>query len=171
MLIGKTVAVIISGALILGTAGCAQTHMQHPVSETHASERVGLDAPGFDAKLFMAVSQALKAGVPAAQIEPQLKAAQQNIAVVSARAGGDSRDIIRFLLDTVVEEYSVAVQNGSVSDPGEYQDAFGFTKVAIDRAHNLHGPVKDNALTQLNALLNAWPKHLFRQRILRVSAP
>ncbi len=141
-----------------GEPDMAAKHLEHPVSETHASERVGLDALGFDAQVFISVSKALRSGVPASQIEPQLISAQQNLTLVSARAGGDTREIIRFLLDTIVEEYAIGVQNGAVTDPGEYQDAFGFTVVAIRHANSLQDPAKSKVLTRLNALLSAWPQ-------------
>ncbi len=134
----------------------AAKHLLHPVSETHAAERVGLDKLGFDGALFEKVSAALDAGVPAAEIEPQLKAAQQNLAAVAAKAGGDSADLINFLLDTIVEEYSIGVNGTEVTDPGEYQDAFGFTVVAIAHAANLPEPAKSDAGYELQILLSVW---------------
>ncbi len=139
-----------------GEPKMAAKHLLHPVSETHAAERVGLDKLGFNAALFEVVSKALDTGIPAAEIEPQLKAAQENLAEVAAKAGGDPADIINFLLDTIVEEYSIGVSGTKVTDPGEYQDAFGFTVVAIAHAADLPEPANSDAGYELQILLAAW---------------
>lgn len=54
-------------------------YLLHPVSETHQSERKGLDALGFEASLFETVSKALKQGPAASEVEPQLLAAEANL--------------------------------------------------------------------------------------------
>lgn len=136
----------------------AAPHLLHPVSETHEAERAGLDALGFDASLFEVVSQALDEGRPASEIEPQLAAAEANLAMVAAKAGGDPVEIIRYLMDVIVEEYSIAITDGRVSDAGEYQDAYGFAVVAMHRAQSLSAPKQlavEAALTELIAL---WPE-------------
>ncbi len=140
-----------------GEPEMAARHLLHPVSETHATERVGLAALGFDAELFVAVSTALENDVPAADIEPQLLAAQANLKDVAAKAGGDPIEIIGFLMDTVLEEYAIGVSGGKVTDPGEYQDAFGFTQVALLHAAGMNtasGPALVAALDELRA---CWP--------------
>ncbi|MEO0576907.1 MAG: hypothetical protein AAF004_15730 [Pseudomonadota bacterium] len=141
-----------------GEPRMAAKHLLHPVSETHAGERVGLDALGFDGALFTDVSDALDAGVAAADVEPQLLAAQANLTSVAARAGGDTREIIFFLMDTVVEEYAIGVRDGVVADMGEYQDAFGFTRVALSHAQTLPDDIRADVQTRLTTLLSAWPE-------------
>lgn len=140
-----------------GESAMAAKHLLHPVSETHAAERIGLDALGFDGDLFTTVADALDKHIPAQQIEPLLLAAEQNLASVAARAGGDVREIIAFLMDTVAEEYAIGVRDGVVSDPGEYQDAFGFTRVAIARSSALNDAVRSSVQMRLAALLEIWP--------------
>ena len=141
-----------------GEPEMAASHLLHPVSETHEAEREGLDALGFDGSLFEAVSRALEEGRPAAEIEPQLQAAEANLALIAGKAGGDPADIISYLMDTVVEEYTIAITDGAVSDPGEYQDAFGFTVVAKDRARSLEEPFRTNTVAALEVLLGFWPE-------------
>ena len=104
----------------------------HPVSETHESERAGLDKLGFDPAPFERVSAALEAGKTASEIEADLKAAEGNLATMRKAAGGDAAELIRYLMGVTVDEYSVAVTNGTVSDAAEYQDAWGFVMVAKD---------------------------------------
>lgn len=139
-----------------GEPGMAARHLLHPVSETHAAEREGLDQLGFDGALFEEVSKALEADRPASEIEPQLRAAEENLAMVADRAGGDTAEIIRYLMDVVAEEYTIAITDGQVSDPGEYQDAYGFTVVAKDRALTLDTPPA-GLIEELDALLALWP--------------
>ena len=134
-----------------GEPEMAAPHLLHPVSETHASEREGLDAYGFDATLFEAVSKALEEGRPASEIEPQLKAAEENLQLVAERVGGNTSEIINFLLDKIIEEYDIAITDGAVSDPGEYQDAYGFAVVARNKT------TSENVHAELNNLIKLWP--------------
>ena len=138
-----------------GVPEMAAPHLLHPVSETHASERVGLDALGFDGSLFEAVSVALEQGRPASELEPQLRAAEANLAMLATKAGGDPVEIINYLLDTILEEYAIGVSAGRVTDIGEYQDAFGFTVVAIDQSESLARSAQVSAALQ--ELLSMWP--------------
>jgi hypothetical protein len=117
-----------------------------------------LDALGFDGALFETVSEALEKGQAASEIEPQLRAAEANLDLVTEKAGGNSVTIIQFLMETVVDEYRVAITDGNVSDPGEYQDAYGFTVVALDEAAKLKNPYRDDAVQALNTLLASWPE-------------
>lgn len=135
----------------------AAPHLLHPVSETHQSERKGLDALGFEASLFEVVSEALEQGRPASEIEPQLIAAEDNLNVVAKKAGGDPVSIINFLMDTIDEEYAIAITDGVVSDAGEYQDAFGFAYVAKNQALRLGPTYRDAVLTEIDSLISFWP--------------
>ena len=140
-----------------GEADAAAPHLLHPVSETHEAERAGLADLGFDATPFEAVSAALEAGEPASEIEPQLEAAEANLREVRSRAAGDTASLIRFLMETATEEYTIAVNDGLVTDPGEYQDAWGFAVVAKELAANLDAPHADDVRSEIDALLGLWP--------------
>jgi len=130
----------------------------HPVSETHASERAGIDALGFEPAVFEAVSKALADGRPAAELEPQLKQAEANMGLMRTKAGGDAKSIIEYLMGTVVEEYGVGVTEGKISDPGEYQDAFGFSVVALKLAQQIKDPKAADLTKELEALVAMWPE-------------
>lgn len=132
-------------------------YLLHPVSETHQSERKGLNALGFEASLFEIVSEALKQGRAASEVEPQLLAAEVNLDAMAQKAGGDPADIIAFLMDTIDEEYAIAITDGIVSDPGEYQDAFGFAHVAKHHANSLTPNNRDAVLKEIDALIALWP--------------
>ncbi|MEL6362255.1 MAG: hypothetical protein AAFR21_14355 [Pseudomonadota bacterium] len=140
-----------------GEPGMAAKHLLHPVSETHAAERAGLDELGFRAELFEAVSKALDEGLAASEIEPQLQAAEANLAGVAEKAGGDPVEIITFLMNTINEEYAVGVTDGAVTDPGEYQDAYGFAIVARDRAVAFEGEAGESVRAEIETLIGLWP--------------
>lgn len=150
----------VEAGLALFRAGApdqAAKHLLHPVSETHEAERAGIDALGFDQAIFLAVSEALEQGRPADEIEPQLAAADANMALMQQNAGGDPADIISYLMDTVFEEYRIGVTDGAITDPGEYQDAYGFTVVALDIASRMEGQNTGRLITELETLLAMWP--------------
>ncbi|MEM9939633.1 MAG: hypothetical protein AAF768_12340 [Pseudomonadota bacterium] len=150
----------VQAGLALYKAGApdqAAPHLLHPVSETHAEERAGIDALGFDQSLFEAVSAALEEGKPASEIEPLLEAAQANISLLMTNAGGDPANVIAFLMDTVVEEYQIGVTDGLITDPGEYQDAFGFVVTALEIAESVEGDTATRVISELETLLAMWP--------------
>lgn len=150
----------VEAGLALFRAGApdqAAKHLLHPVSETHETERAGIDALGFEQDIFIQVSEALEQGRPADEIEPQLAAAEANMALMQQNAGGDPVDVIGYLMDTVFEEYRIGVTDGVITDPGEYQDAYGFTVVALDIAGRMEGQNTDRLIAELEALLALWP--------------
>lgn len=139
-----------------GETEAAARHMRHPVDEPHASEREGLEALGFDPAPYQAVAAALEAGEAASAVEPQLAAAEANLAAMREAAGGEAAAQIRYLMDTAVAEYTAAVKDGKITDPGEYQDAWGFVKVANDIAIGLPGPKGASVRQTLGTMLGLW---------------
>ena len=145
-----------------GFADQASIHLLHPVSETLESERAGLDALGFDAAPFERVSAALAAGSPASEIEPDLVAAEENLRLVNDAAAGDPGDVITFLLDTTLDEYRIGVTDGVVTDPGEYQDAWGFVQVASELAASFgrDEPEAIELQNEIQKLAELWPARI-----------
>ena len=139
-----------------GEPEMAAPHLLHPVSETHAAERKGIDALGFDGELFEAVSDALASGKAASEIEMQLLAAEANLDAVAKEAGGDTVEIIKFLMGTIIEEYSAGVSDGKIVEAGEFQDAYGFAVVASDRASSIEGDAGTRVRKELRALIGLW---------------
>ena len=140
-----------------GETEMAAKHLLHPVSETHIEERAGLEELGFDQALYETVSAALDADQPAAEIEPQLAAAEANLAAISERAGGDTVETIEFLLKTIIDEYRIGVPADAIVDAGEYQDAYGFAVVARKHATSFEGAAGLNVREQLDNLIDLWP--------------
>ena len=139
-----------------GEPEMAASHLLHPVSETHASEREGIEALGFEKALFETVSAALDVGKPASEIEPQLRAAEANLKAVTQQAGGDTAEIIKFLMETLVEEYTIGVPNDKIEVEDEYQDAYGFAVVALARAEAIEGDAGARVRAELETLLGLW---------------
>ena len=61
-------------------------------------------------------------------------------------------------MGTVGDEYGVGVEAGKITDPGEYQDAFGFSVVALKMAGRIEDPKAAVLTTELEALVALWPK-------------
>jgi hypothetical protein len=134
----------------------AAPHLLHPVSETHMSERVGLKDLGFDEATFVLISAALDAGKTAKELSPILIQAEANLAMIAAKAGGSHYEIVQFLLKTITEEYTIAVSEGTITDIGEYQDAFGFRLVASDHAQYLSAAAGAWLVEDLENLGSLW---------------
>ena len=136
----------------------AAQHLMHPVSEMHQAERAGIDALGFNPEVFKSVSKAMYEGKPASDIEPMLTEAEENIALLQKNAGGDLNEIISFLMETVVEEYSAGVSDGKIVESGEYQDAFGFSIVALKISKRMEGDKSAQLIKELIKLVDMWPE-------------
>jgi hypothetical protein len=140
----------------LGEMEMAAPHLLHPISEMHKAERVGLQELGLDVVSFVAVSAALEARRASFEIEPLLNLADSNLQMLADRAGGDSLKIIMFLLELIIQEYSIAVNDGKITDVGEYQDAFGFHLVALMHAKHLPATIRSGAEKSLSNLGDLW---------------
>ncbi|WP_300377429.1 hypothetical protein [Henriciella sp.] len=151
----------VEAGLALYRAGApeqAAPHLMHPVSETHAAERQGLDELGFKGDLFVGISEALENGTESSEIEGELGEAEDNLAMLADKAGGSTPDILNFLLDTTLAEYRIGVVDGEISNAAEYADAFGFVKVASDYAGDLEGDAGEAVREELQALQALWPE-------------
>lgn len=136
----------------------AAQHLLHPVSETHQAERAGIDSLGFKADLFKSVSKALDAGRPATEIEPMLVEAEENITLLQKNSGGDVAELITFLMEKVDEEYNAGVSDGMIVEAGEYQDAFGFSIVALKMAKRMEGEKATSLVEEASKLVSMWPE-------------
>jgi hypothetical protein len=136
----------------------AAQHLLHPVSETHQAERAGIDSLGFKPDLFKSVSKALDAGRPASEIEPMLVEAEENITLLQKNSGGDVVELITFLMEKVDEEYNAGVSEGMIVEAGEYQDAFGFSIVALKMAKRMEGDKAASLIEEASKLVSMWPE-------------
>ncbi len=139
-----------------GAPGEAAPHLLHPVSETHADERAGLDALGFKPEVFEQVSAALEAGKPAEEIEPLLAEAEANLKAMREAAGGTPKELIEYLMKTTADEFDAGVDNGEIVNAGEFQDAYGFAVVARDIASAQDPAVYGDLKLELDLLVLMW---------------
>ena len=89
----------------------------------------------------------------------QLQEAEANTDLLRVNAGGDPQEIIAYLMETVIEEYSIGVTDGLITDPGEYQDAYGFSVVAGKTASQLPAESSGPTIEAINALIALWPEN------------
>ena len=80
------------------------------------------------------------------------------MALLQKNAGGKPHEIIQYLMETVVEEYSIGVKDGAITDPGEYQDAYGFSVVSLQIAKQVEGEASKRTVERLEALVAMWPE-------------
>ena len=135
----------------------AAPHLLHPISETHKKEREGLQEMGLDVVTFVLVSTALEAKRPAVEIEPFLKKAEDNLKSLALKVEGNPETQIRFLLDQINREYSIGVQDGEITDIGEFQDAFGFAFTAKTIAEQSSLKNKTLLIAAIDELMKCWP--------------
>ncbi len=141
----------------LGELQMAAKHLLHPISETHKEERVGLEKLGLKKHVFEQVSESLRQNVAATKISKLLDEAASNLNDLAAKVDGESDRIIVFLLETVLDEYSIAVsEERKILELGEYQDAWGFIKVARSHASKVTIEDKDSLKSQLKDLHLLW---------------
>jgi hypothetical protein len=100
---------------------------------------------------------AMDGGKPASEIEPMLTEAEENITLLQKNAGGDLSEIILFLMETVVEEYSAGVRDGKIVESGEYQDAYGFSVVALKMSKRMESDKAAQLIAESIKLVDMWP--------------
>lgn len=154
-----------------GAFEMADRHMKHPHDELYAELEPAFAARGLTG--FADELTALADGVEGRQSVDRVDAAYVTVVAAIDRLTGtgaepsrEARDVaqvIANLIRTAADEYAVGVQDNRVVEPQEYQDAWGFTQVAIEQAGGLAkrgGPVGDVAAdieTRIESLAPAWP--------------
>lgn len=154
-----------------GAVAAADVHMKHPHDELYAELAPALEArglPGFADELT-ALAAAVEGRQPIDRVDAALAAANAAIDRVAgidadpARASAQVVQVIASLMRHAADEYAVGVQGATVVEPQEYQDAWGFTQIALEQTDRLAarggaaGQTAAGIRTQLEALAPAWP--------------
>ena len=85
--------------------------------------------------------------------------ANENLEFLTEEAKGQPEEIIIFLLKTANKEYMVAIEDNEIIEVGEYQDAWGFIKVALQQTARIDNKKESEALkTKLLQLHKNWSK-------------
>ena len=138
---------LIRGHLAVGHAlysndlpGLAETHMKHPREEIYATVEGAFKPRGCDG--FGDNLSALTAAVVGRESKANVDAvyAELTNAIATCEQGADTSDpkvavtVIENLLRTAGIEYEIGVVDGKMNNLHEYQDAWGFTRIADDLA-------------------------------------
>lgn len=149
----------------------AKTHMKHPKSELYAAIE-----PAFSARSavgFATELQALANAVSTEQSPEQVAeiytqlldtiARSESVVAENSQQPAARLQLAVELLRVAGEEYAIAVVDGEMQNAHEYQDAFGFTQVAIDIIDNTAATneVSNEALKKAQQILSGlsplWP--------------
>jgi hypothetical protein len=144
--------------------------MKHPRDEIYASLEPALKHRG--AKPFgeslSALAGAVNSGADRKTVDQAYNEIQQALDEAEAVAEPSLRSTllgVARLLRTAGEEYAVGVQDGKVVEVHEYQDAWGFTRIARQRLENLDPALRKQAektvaraQSLLDELEGLWPE-------------
>ena len=154
----------------LGELSAAQSHAKHPADElyaTVAAEFAQRGVAGF-AEELQAHANALQAGEAAgvaaayADVVEAVGRTESAVTLTSSLAGRVIADLLR----EAAREYDIGVVDGELANAHEYQDAYGFTQVALALARTQHAALPaddgDRAVfagiaQQIGALGDLWP--------------
>ena len=150
------------GLYRLNALDAARSHSKHPTDELYAGmepEFAARGTTGFSAELeaHALASQGEDAAAVDAAYEALTAAitrAEAAIAVSPAMIVG----VVVELLREAAAEYAVGIVDGKLSDAHEYQDAYGFTRVALSWADRANpDEVFDQIVERIEALSDMWP--------------
>ena len=150
-----------------GETMAAGTHSKHPTDELYApmaTEFAARGSAGFAAQLD-AHAAAVAAGDEdevAQRYTELLATIADNEAVVDVSPRLAAEVIVRLVAEAA-EEYAIGIVDGKPANAHEYQDAYGFTQVAIQWARRAAAsapeakPVFDSMAAHLAGLHEMWP--------------
>ncbi|GAA0209945.1 hypothetical protein GCM10009123_16700 [Kangiella japonica] len=153
-----------------GHIAMAKTHMKHPKDELYAGLEPVFEARGVEgfAKQLAALAAAVNQEQGDEAVDnaySELLDAIDSSARVETMSAKEALISISQMIRTAADEYAIGVKKGSIVNVHEYQDAYGFTEIAIERLERLTTEQKEGAaediertkqlLLELRAL---WPK-------------
>lgn len=121
-----------------GHIDMAKTHMKHPEDELYAGLEPVFKARKVDgfAKELQVLADAVNQEKGEAAVYKAYRTLQNQIAKSERIAEKTARDVlisISLMIRTAADEYAIGVKDGDVVNVHEYQDAYGFTEIAIER--------------------------------------
>ena len=156
----------------IGAQDMARTHSKHPADELYtgvAAEFAARGAAPFAAQLEAhaeAVTSGTGADVDASYAALLSAIAATEEAVKDASTSLKARVIV-LLLREAAEEYGIGIVDGQLENVHEYQDAYGFTQVALQLARAEHARLAQwegedrqtfrRIATAIQALGDMWP--------------
>ena len=156
----------------IGEGEMARTHSKHPADELYAGLEAEFAARGatpFAAQLEAhadAMTSGTTADVDAAYAAVLPAIAATEAAVEDTSANLKARVIV-LLLREAADEYAIGIVDGQLENAHEYQDAYGFTQVALQLARAEHARLAQwegedrqtfrRIATAIQALGDMWP--------------
>lgn len=152
-----------------GHIDMAKTHMKHPEDELYAGMEPVFKARQVDgfAQELQILADAVNGEKGDAAVKKAYQALQNQIAKSERIENQSARDVlisISLMIRTAADEYAIGVKNGDVVNVHEYQDAYGFTEIAIERLDSINSEqdqvaAKDieNTRQWLLELRELWP--------------
>jgi len=137
-----------------GHLAMAKTHMKHPKDELYA----GLE-PVFKARGVDGFAEELAVLADAVNNEKGDEAVESSyellLKAITASEGIDSMTTkdalvsISQMIRTAADEYAIGVKSGEIVNVHEYQDAYGFTEIAIERLDRLSEAQQQEAASDI----------------------
>ncbi|MBV35237.1 MAG: hypothetical protein CMP47_07230 [Rickettsiales bacterium] len=153
-----------------GHLAMAKTHMKHPKDELYA----GLE-PVFEARGVSGFAKELSALADAVNNElgdeavnsayAELLKAIDRSENLESKSAKEALISISQMIRTAADEYAIGVKKGAIVNVHEYQDAYGFTGIAIERLERLTAEQQKQAAEDIERtkqllleLRTLWPK-------------
>ncbi|AUD77920.1 hypothetical protein CW740_01165 [Kangiella profundi] len=152
-----------------GHIDMAKTHMKHPEDELYAGMEPVFKARQVDgfAKELQVLADAVNGEKGDAAVKKAYQSLQNQIAKSERIEEKSARDVlisISLMVRTAADEYAIGVKNGDVVNVHEYQDAYGFTEIAIERLDSINSEQQqlaakdiENTRQWLLELRDLWP--------------
>lgn len=152
-----------------GHIDMSKTHMKHPEDELYAGMEPVFKARQVDgfAKELQTLADAVNGEKGEAAVKKAYQALQNQIAKSERIEEKSARDVlisISLMVRTAADEYAIGVKNGDVVNVHEYQDAYGFTEIAIERLDSINSEQQqlaakdiENTRQWLLELRDLWP--------------
>ncbi|MEO1481134.1 MAG: hypothetical protein AAFU77_03430 [Myxococcota bacterium] len=148
-----------------GHLDAAKTHMKHPENELYATVAPAFAARGTGgfASELEALAAAVENNAPKATVDAAygtlVSAIERNEKPAVDESTAARIKLAAGLVRVAAEEYAIAVVDGKMQNAHEYQDAYGFTKIArMNVTVAADGEAKSEALKLLDEALNTmWP--------------
>lgn len=133
-----------------GHADMARTHMKHPRDELYAGLVPAIEARGGQAfdEALTSLAESVESGASQADVaaaHDALDAAIRDAEGAADTTLAESLFSIMGLLRTAGEEYAIGVEDGKLVNAHEYQDAWGFTQIAMKRLEELPAEQREQA--------------------------
>ena len=152
----------------LGEREAARTHSKHPSDELYAAME-----DEFAARGVAGFAEQLDAHANAVDTSNEATVAERYADLVTAIAASEdvvelseslAAQVIVMLVREAAREYAIGIVDGKLANAHEYQDAYGFTQIALvlaqrarERAAEPDKAVFDGIARQLSALKDMWP--------------